>query len=70
MKKKSDPEILREYDFSSGIKGKYSKKFAEGTNLILLDPDMIKIFPDSNTVNETLRTLSEVMKRKRKKISA
>ena len=51
MKKKPTPDILPEYDFKDGIRGKYSKKFAEGTNIILLALDVLKDFPDSNSVN-------------------
>ncbi len=66
--KKSNAEILPEYDFSSGIRGKYARKFAEGTNIIILAPDVVKDFPDSNSVNETLRAISKIAKRSRKKI--
>lgn len=68
MKKKPTPDILPEYDFKDGIRGKYSKKFAEGTNIILLALDVLKDFPDSNSVNKTLRELSKIVKRNRKKI--
>ena len=44
-----------EYDFSKGIRGKYAKRYQEGTNLILLDPDVAKEFPDATAVNEALR---------------
>ena len=70
MKKKPTPDILPEYDFKDGIRGKYAKKFAEGTNIILLAPDVLKDFPDSNSVNKTLRALSRIVKRNRKKIVA
>jgi len=69
MKKKPTPDILPEYDFSKGIRGKYSKSFAQGTNLILLAPDLRKDFPDSDSVNETLRALSKIVQRNRKKIA-
>ena len=70
MKKKPTPDILPEYDFKDGIRGKYAKKFAEGTNIILLAPDVLKDFPDSNSVNRTLRAISKKVKRDRKKIVA
>lgn len=44
-----------QYDFSKGIRGKYAKRYAEGTNLVLLDPDVAKKFPDSESVNKALR---------------
>ena len=40
-----------EYDFSKGIRGKYP----EGTNVVLLDPEVAKEFPDAAAVNEALR---------------
>jgi hypothetical protein len=50
-----DDEILPEYDFSSGVRGKYAKRYAEGTNLILLEPDLAAEFPDSKAVSRALR---------------
>ena len=70
MKKKPTLDILPEYDFQKGIRGKYAKKFAEGTNIIFLAPDVLKDFPDSNSVNKTLRALSRIVKRNRKKTVA
>ena len=46
-----------EYDFSKGVRGKYAKRFAEGTNLVRLEPDVAKKFPSSEAVNEALRKL-------------
>lgn len=48
-------EILPEYDFSAGVRGKYAKRYAEGTNLILLEPDLAAEFPDSRAVSRALR---------------
>ena len=47
------------YDFSKGVRGKYAKQYAEGTNLVLLDPDVAKKFPDSESVNKALRQFLE-----------
>lgn len=46
-----------EYDFSGGERGKYAKRFAEGSNVVVLDPDVAKRFADSESVNEALRSL-------------
>ena len=67
MKEKQAPDMVHEYDFKDGIRGKYAKKFAEGTNIILLAPDVLKDFPDSNSVNKTLRALSKSVKRSPRK---
>lgn len=57
--KNEDVEMLNEYDFSEGIVGKYAKQYAEGTNIVVLDPDVAKVFPDSAAVNQALRSLIE-----------
>ncbi len=56
-------EILPEYDFSKGVRGKYVRRLAEGANMVVLAPDMARIFPDSESVNRALRLLVEVAKR-------
>ncbi len=57
----SDEDELRpEYDFShlkGGVRGKYVARYAEGTNLVLLDPDVAAAFPDAKAVNDALRLL-------------
>ncbi len=47
------------YDFSKGVRGKHAKKFAEGTNMVVLDPEIAKLFPTSEAVNKALRKLIE-----------
>jgi hypothetical protein len=66
MKNKKQSEILPEYDFSEGIRGKYAKQYATGTNIIVLAPDVAKDFPNSNIVNETLRALAKIIHRSEK----
>jgi hypothetical protein len=61
-----DPDMLEEYDFSEGIQGKYAKKYAEGTNIVVIEPDVAKIFPDHDSVNQALRSLAEIIKRQKK----
>ena len=70
IKKQSTSILLSEYDFSKGIRGKYVKKFTEGTNIVLLAPDVQKNFPDSKSVNETLRAVTKIVFRNRKGIAA
>jgi hypothetical protein len=61
MKKmKNDPDMLEEYDFSGGIRGKYARRYAEGTNVVVIDPDIIKYFPDNESVNNALRSLAAI----------
>lgn len=61
-----DKDMLEEYDFSKGIRGKYAKRYAEGTNVIVIEPDVAKFFPDHDSVNQALRTLTEIIKRQKK----
>ena len=55
-----DKDMLDEYDFSTGTRGRYAGRYAEGTNLVLLDPDVAAVFPDSVAVNEALRDLVRI----------
>jgi len=59
-------EMRPEYDFSSGERGKYAPRFAEGSNVIVLDPDVAEVFGDSEAVNRALRPLARSAQRKRK----
>jgi len=65
----NDPDMLKEYDFSKGVRGKYAKKYAEGTNVVVIDPDVAQYFPDHDSVNEALRSLLPIVKRHAKKMS-
>lgn len=56
--------MLDEYDFSKGVRGKYSSRHAEGTNVVILDPDVAKVFPDSQSVNEALRAIANIVKKR------
>jgi hypothetical protein len=60
-----DLDMLEEYDFSKGIKGKYAKKYREGTNVVVIDPDVAKFFPDHDSVNQALRSLAEIIKKQK-----
>jgi hypothetical protein len=53
-----EPEMRDEYDFSGGVKGKYAGRFAKGSNVIVLDPDVAEVFGDTKAVNEALRLLA------------
>lgn len=52
-----------EYDFRGGRRGVYAERYAQGTNLVALSPDVAAVFPDSESVNEALRTLVRVARR-------
>ena len=56
-KKRNQPadEMREEYDFSSGVRGKYADDFREGSNVIVLEPDLASEFPTAKAVNQALR---------------
>jgi hypothetical protein len=59
--------MRKQYYFSKGVRGKYAKRFSEGSNVVLLEPDVARLFPDSKSVNEALRSLANVARQKTKK---
>ncbi len=66
MKKASeDEEMLDEYDFSQGVRGKYAKRYHQGSNVVVLDTDVAERFPNSQSVNRALRALANIQDRKR-----
>ena len=62
LNNETDPDMLDEYDFSNGVRGKYVDRFAKGSNVIVLDPDVAQVFPDSESVNQALRALVEIIR--------
>jgi hypothetical protein len=50
-------------DFSKGVRGKYYDRMKAGTNLVLIAPDLLDAFPDSDSVNEALRSLKKIATR-------
>ena len=62
-KKTPPPDTLDEYDFSKGVRGKYAKRYSEGTNIVALAPDVAEFFPDSESVNAALRALVSVARK-------
>jgi hypothetical protein len=61
---REDAEMLDEYDFSQGAVGKYAKQYAEGTNVVLLDPDVAQVFPNSEAVNQALRAIAQIIRQR------
>ena len=50
-----DDDMLPEYDFRGGVRGKYVERYRAGTNVVLLAPDVAQAFPTEDAVNEALR---------------
>lgn len=60
--KKKDDDLKPEYDLSQlkgGVRGKYHSQAAANMNLVLIDPDLAGLFPDSDSVNRALRLLAD-----------
>ncbi len=68
MKRESESEadeMLPEYDFTGGVRGKYARRYHQESNVVVIDPDVAERFPNSESVNQALRTLAEIQDRKR-----
>jgi len=57
-----DEDILPEYDFARGVRGKHHEAYKAGTNVIFLEPDLAKVFKDSASLNRVLRILLNLAK--------
>jgi hypothetical protein len=61
MSQEHEPDTMRDdYDFSGGVRGKHYQAYRQGTNLVLLEPDVAAIFKDAATVNAALRMLAKI----------
>jgi hypothetical protein len=59
----ADRDTMRaEYDFSDGVRGVTAKRYAEGSNVVAIDPSVMDVFPDAAAVNEALRTMARVLR--------
>ena len=61
-------DMMDEYDFSGGIRGKYMSRFPKGSNVVVLDPDVAQVFTDSESVNQALRALVGIIQQQSAKI--
>ena len=67
----SDRDTMRrEYDFSKAKRGVTAIRYAEGANVVVIDPEVLDVFPDGAAVNEALRALAPVIRKQRKRRSA
>ncbi|MDP2362398.1 MAG: hypothetical protein Q8M94_01375 [Ignavibacteria bacterium] len=67
MKKmRKDNNLLDEYDFSKGVTGKYSTKYEKGSNVVIIEPDVAEYFPDHDSVNQALRSITKIIKKQKK----
>src|SRR2546422_9281734 len=62
-KRHEDEDTMRpEYDFSKAVRGVTAARYGEGSNVVLLDPDVAELFPNARAVNEALRTFARLTK--------
>jgi hypothetical protein len=63
--KSEDKEMQAEYDFSRGERGKHFRRFRRGANVVVLEPDVAKVFSNAQTVNDSLRALAGIIRRQK-----
>jgi hypothetical protein len=66
-----EPEMMADYDFSNGVRGKYAERFKGVRNdVVVLAPDVAEVFQDSKSVNEALRVITRIAGKQAKKSAA
>ena len=60
-KESENNEMKAEYDFSQGVRGKYAKAYHQGSNVVVLNPDVAERFPNAESVNQALRSLASLI---------
>jgi hypothetical protein len=67
VRRDPDRDTMRsEYDFSQAVRGVTATRYAQGTNVVVLDPDVVRIFPTAAAVNEALRALGGIIRQTQK----
>ncbi len=64
---RKEPEMREEYDFTTddvrrAVRGKYAEAYARGTNIVIIEPDVAEVFPNSDAVNRAPRALAGIIK--------
>ena len=68
MKKKNSERkaaMQPHYDFAGGARGKYTKRYAQGTNVVVLEPDVARVFRNGEAVNSSLRALAQIIRKQK-----
>ena len=63
--KTAESAMRENYDFTAGVRGKHARRYAQGTNVVVLEPDVAKAFPSAAAVNESLRALAGIILRRK-----
>lgn len=64
--KNTDDDLRSEYslgDLGKPVRGKHHDSYKEGSNIVVIDPDLVSLFPDSEAVNEALREYAASIKK-------
>ncbi len=62
-----DRDTMRpEYDFSDAVRGVTAARYARGTNVVVIDPEVLDVFPDGASVNDALRALAPVLRHRQR----
>lgn len=67
-KQNEETEMLDEYDFTGGVRGKYVDRILNRKNVVILEPDVAEVFTDSESVNQALRGLLPVIQKQAEKV--
>lgn len=68
MKKKTennDSVMQPHYDLAGGVRGKYARRYAQGTDVVVLEPDVARAFPNAEVVNSSLRALAQIIRKQK-----
>lgn len=68
MKKKTednDSVMQPHYDLAGGVRGKYARRYAQGTDVVVLEPDVARAFPNAEAVNSSLRALAQIIRKQK-----
>ncbi|MFQ5432039.1 MAG: hypothetical protein ACE5EN_05995 [Nitrospinota bacterium] len=60
VKKKT--RMLKEYDFSGGRRGKYTARYAKGSNIVMLENDVLDVFPNGEAAKRALKALAKIIR--------
>ena len=60
--KKAEADMAPEYHFSSGVRGKHARRYAQGSNVVVLEPDVARSFSNASDVNRALRALAGIIR--------
>jgi hypothetical protein len=70
INKAARPKMRKEYDFSRGVRAKYARRYAQGGNVVVLEPDVARVFPSAKAVNSSLRALADIFRHQKKMLVA